>query len=706
MASDALPQLAAFALVAEEYERSGDAVRGLRPLFASALSRYADGPYVPEKFASSFSELFGISMAPYVAKSLAPKLVEIDLLVQDGARFAVVKDLAKFVPPSISDQELPKLLAAFSAWAAKQLSHKGLELPREDLEAEFQARLSRPEFAAGFFDEDEESRTARLRSQLFSGSDFVGRERDVVFDFLAAKFITFAHANVPELFESMARVSSGALIAEAVAGLSSPSGIAIPNEGLRVVVDGPLLLDYLDLNTPEQHVYVKQMLDELRALGFMLVTFDHVIDEMRMLINAALKEYAAGREYGPLGVRLRSQVGFSTYATAIRDSLERRLKDDLGLVVLRYDIYDQADRYKYFSEAQFDSLRNSLGDLHHQFERRERDAKSIAGVIRLKRENRRAQSIFGSGTFFLTRNSRLAKDATRFLAAGRSEADPRYAVVLDSQLLPIIWFSQGAAEKFGKMSRERLIANCAAAMVPHREVVQRIAEFLSKIDPKLRVEFSALMSDDRAKLCPMNVTLGMSSSIDERVAREMVEEMRSSLAAPIIAEAREKELRYEAIVGELSSGAELAKDTILVMQDKVTKFDSDLAQAFLDRDQHAARAAERERMVRDIARGKVAEANEMLAGADRLARATRRTVAFALWAFVVVSTSYGVISGDQRGYLAAGGTLVGALLFGTGQQWAEALLDRVLDRFLSGGRERARGMLQEAERIEQSLSGE
>jgi hypothetical protein len=501
----------------------------------------------------------------------------------------------------------------------------------------------------------------------------------------------------------MARVSSGALIAEAIAGLSSPSGITVPNEGLRVVIDGPLLLDYLDLNTPEQHVYVKQMLDELQSLGFMLATFDHVIDEMRLLINAALKEYAAGREYGPLGVRLRSQVGFSTYATAIRDSLERRLQDDLGLMVLRYDLYDQADRYKYFSETQFDSLRNSLGDLHHQFERRERDAKSIAGVIRLKKENRRAQSVFSSGTIFLTRNSRLAKDATRYLAVGRSEADPRYAVVLDSQLLPIIWFSQGATDKFERMSRERLIANCAAAMVPHREVVHKLADFLNQIDPKLKGEFSALMSDDRAKLCPMNITLGMSSAIDEQVARDMVEEMRSSLVAPILAQAKEKEARYAAVVGELSSDAEHAKSVVHVMQNQVSKFDGDLAQAFLDRDRHAARVVERNKIVGEIAVGKIEESREILAKCDHLARVMRRIVAASLWLFVVVSTFYSVISGDQRGYFAVGGTLIGALLFGTGQQWAEALLDRALNGLLAGRRKKARKQLQEAERLQQSI---
>src|SRR5690606_34252069 len=120
-------------------------------------------------------------------------------------------------------------------------------------------------------------------------------------------------------------------------------------------------------------------------------------------------------------------------------------------------------------------------------------------------------------------------------------------------------------------------------------------------------EFSALMSDDRAKLCPMNMTLGMSSVIDEQVARDMVEEMRSSLVAPILAEAKEKEARYTAVVGELSSEAENAKDVVRVMQEQVSKFDSDLAQAFLDRDQHAARVAERNKLVEGIAADKIAE---------------------------------------------------------------------------------------------------
>jgi len=700
----ALAHLAAFALVAEEFEQSGDAVKGLRPLFASVLSKYAGSPFSEGEFASSFSELFGISMAPHVAKSLAPKLAEINLLVREGVRYVVSSELSSFVPSSVIYEELPQLLSAFSSWASTQVSQKGFEFSKDELESEFQARLSRPEFAAGFFDEDDTARAARLKAQIFSDTALLGREREVMFDFLVAKFITFANAHAPELFDAMARVSSGALIAEAIAGLASPGEIRVPKEGFRIVIDGPLLLDYLDLNTPEQHVYVKQMLKELQGLGFALVTFDHVIDEMRSLINAALKEYAVGREYGPLGDRLRSEVGFTTYAALARDAMERRLQDELGLVVLRYELYDQGDRDKYFSDQQFDSLRNSLGDLHHQFERRERDAKSITGVIRLKKENRRPDNVFGSGTVFLTRNSRLCKDATRFLSIGRGDPDPRYAVVLDSQLLPIIWFSQGAAEKFEKMSRERLIANCAAAMVPQREVVHKIADYLTQINPKMKEEFSALMADDRAKLCPMRFTLGVASTIDDQSARELLEEMRASLTEPVIEEARATEARYKEIVGTLEGEASRARDSILVMQETVSRFDADLAQAILDRDRQAAIAVESKKSVEGIASGKEREAAKLLHACDEISARIRKWVAFGLWLLVAASSLYSLISGDQRGYVAVAGTLVGALLFGTGQVWADAFIDRVLVAVLMGRRRAAAHLLREAEELRNSVS--
>jgi hypothetical protein len=384
--------------------------------------------------------------------------------------------------------------------------------------------------------------------------------------------------------------------------------------------------------------------------------------------------------------------------------LERRLQDELGLTVLRYELYDQGDRDKFFSDAEFDSLRNSLGDLHHQFDRRERDAKSITGVIRLKKENRRPDSVFSSGTIFLTRNSRLCKDATRFLAIGRSDPDPRYAVVLDSQLLPIIWFSQGVPAKFEKMSRERLIANCTAAMVPQREVVHKIADFLTQINPKMKEEFSALMVDDRAKLCPMRFTLGMSSMLDEQSARDLLEEMRASLTEPIVEEAREKEAYYKEIVGGLEEQAKEAKEVVLVMQNAVSKFDFELAQAFLDRDRHAAAARENKARVERIALEKERHAAEIFLECDEFAARAKKAIAFILWAIVVASTIYSFVSRDPRSYFAVFGTLAGALLFGTGQAWADALLERVIRLVLSRRRAVAEELLHEVGELRGSVS--
>jgi hypothetical protein len=180
-------------------------------------------------------------------------------------------------------------------------------------------------------------------------------------------------------------------------------------------------------------------------------------------------------------------------------------------------------------------MRNAIGEVHTQIERRIRDTKSVATVIRLKKSNRHPSSIFQSGTTFLTRNSALFKKVNYVLSLHKSDPDPRFAIVTDSQLGGVLWFSLGASSgNYSKLSRHRLIANCATAIVPQREVIHRIADLLEEMGPKLRDEFTVLMRDKRASMCPMRMTAGLLDQVDNDSSMRILESMREEIAAPIL----------------------------------------------------------------------------------------------------------------------------------------------------------------------------
>lgn len=527
--------LVAFALVADEYERSGDPVRGLAPLFRPILRERSGSAYDPTWFADQFTSKYGLAMSPYVAKSISENLASAGLLKEvDRDRFiiATIEELQNDAA-QIDERSIREIVGYFERWSKKELHRLGVEDEGIDFEEALLGRLAHPEFASVFLEKGQPRDSERIKRLLGKGDFRERKNLDQLFDFLVARFLLAANETAPEIFDQLASIAFGALIADAVAGIAAPGVLRMPDPPLRVVVDGPLLLDALDLSTPAHFEYANGLFDMMSRAKFRLVTFDHVLDEVRESIRSTLRAHGAGVGFGPLGDKLRSTPGLSVRAKYIADTVDERVKE-LGLEILRSELYERADFKKYFDDHSVDAVRNAIGDIHYQLERRIRDTNSVAAVVRLKRENRHPSSVFEAGTIFITRNSALVKQVNRALAIGRAEPDPRFTIVTDGQLASTLWFSLGSVSDFAAFSRKRLIANCSSAIVSQREVIQRIASMLESVDDKLKAEFETMMHDKRASLCVMRVTDGYVEAIDENRSLTLLNEMRRELAAPLI----------------------------------------------------------------------------------------------------------------------------------------------------------------------------
>jgi len=558
--------LVAFALVAEEYEKSGDPIKGLSPLFLPILKRQGVGNvYDAKTFSSDFSQTYGLEMSEFVARALADRMQEINLL-QPGRttdEFLIaplpVGEFADF-----DESEIVKTVNTFADWAEKEVLRFGRTVTRTTLEQAFLGRLARPEFSSAFLADAETRDNSQIRALLGKSILNGVSEADQIFDYLVARFVIAASEQAPEVFAAVSSIAFGALIADAISGLAGSGVQKMPDPPLRVAIDGPLILDILGLNDKAHQVYAEGLFEIMRKAGVRLATFDHVVDEVRDSIRSVLKAFASGTEYGPLGQRLRQEQGYSTYATTVADTIEDRIKG-LDVSVLPSEVYERSDFKKYFTDDEFDRMRNAIGDLHFQFDRRTRDAKSVATVVRLKKNNRKPNSVFDAGTIFVTRNSALQRGVNKTLSIGRSEPDPRFAIATDAQIGGIFWFSLGSAVEYSRVSQQRLIANCASAMLPHREIIQRITEFLGKTDPSLLSEFTALMRDKRASLCPMRMTGGLLDRVDSESSLRVLEAMRDEIAAPVreemayaqIQSAEEKRILEESLQQSKAVSSEL-----------------------------------------------------------------------------------------------------------------------------------------------------
>lgn len=594
--------LVAFALVAEEYEKSGDPVRGLVPLFRPILQERSGNEFDPNWFAEQFTNTYGLAMTPYVAKSISENLASVGLLkpregFRDQFSIANMDELQNDVP-KIDEDSIRETVGYFERWSGRELRRLNIDSTGVEFEAVLLGRLAHPEFASVFLEKGQPRDSERIKRLLGRGDFEEKRNLDQLFDFLVARFLLVAHETAPEVFDQLASIAFGALIADAVAGIASPGVLSMPEPPLRVAIDGPLLLDVLDLSTPAHFEYSKALFDMMSRAKFRLVTFDHVVDEVRESIQSTLRAHSGSVAYGPLGDRLRSKPGLSVRANSVVDTLDERLKE-FGVDVIRSEIYERSDFKKYFNDESVDRVRNAIGDVHHQLDRRIRDTQSVAAVVRLKRDNRRPSSVFEAGTIFLTRNSALAKQVNRALAVGRSEPDPRFTVITDGQLASTLWFSLGAASDFASFSKKRLIANCSSAIVTQREVIQRIASMLEAVDEDLKGEFEVLMRDKRASLCAMRMTGGFAESIDRGLSQKVLEEMRLELAAPLVEEALEQlsveRLELVRLQDEVNSSRQVNVTLQEVIGANQKGFSSELAQMSI--------ALEGERVAKDRLRG-------------------------------------------------------------------------------------------------------
>jgi hypothetical protein len=410
--------LVAFALVAEEYESSGDPIRGLRPLFAPLLYDRTGRLFDAEEFSHRFKANYGLDMSPFIANALKEVLSQIGLLhqVQIG-RFEVAQ--FDWSPENIDEAQIGQTIELFSKWARDKLRLTARKFEDKQLEEAILSRLARPAFSSIFVDNDSDKKSKKLRGLLGIGAIDPSVKDEIYLDYLVAEFVLVANDSAPEVFDSISKIAYGSLIADAVAGLATPLSKSVKSQPLRVVLDGPLIMDLLDLNTSEHNIYAHGLIEMMRAEAVNLAVFDHSVDEMRGTIASTLHAHANRDAYGPLAERLRTTPGHKLYAVNVMDSLEARIKA-MGIAILPSKIYEEARFKKYFPDDRVDQVRNSIGDLHEHMDARIRDSMSVATVARLKGEHRLADSVLDAGTVFVTRNTVLARRVNKTLSIGRS----------------------------------------------------------------------------------------------------------------------------------------------------------------------------------------------------------------------------------------------------------------------------------------------
>lgn len=559
-------ELIAFAYVHEDYQKTGDITKGLMPLFAPIIHSMSGNVFDAATFAKAVQSKYDIAMRPIIAESLVPNLVDSGLLIKEekSKYVAVYRCVAGPIEQrTAKDEQLDEVLDGFCNFAEEALLKQKLSIDKETLKNCFIERLKNIDFlhvlnGASQYCQVNPNTTTNNGALPAPASDHLSHALDI----LSAEYVTMLIEKDPKKFDFLVEIASGAMIADVVLTIQQPSSDT--NLGaLTVALDGPLIMDMLDLNTVASKSFAQDLMDLLKKANVSVITFKHVVEEMRGSIYAPLKAYIDGQDaYGPLVTRLRQNPAHATYARAVLDGINDFI-ENLGINIVDSLDFEGEDYHKYCPEEEEDSLRNCLGPLHESVERRIRDAKSIASVIRMRKSHKSAASIAESKVVFVTRNVQVAGRSTDCLLSNKSLGyDDVPPCILDRQLAGVLWFCLGGS--INKLTREKLISNCMDALYPRPNLLATVHGFLEKLDPEKARIFEALMRDKRAQRCLLHKTFGYTHAVTQDNVEELLEEIRRSTAQEIEIEAQQKakdlQEEHERQIGEKAAELNRARE--------------------------------------------------------------------------------------------------------------------------------------------------
>lgn len=633
--------LITFAYIAEQFERTGDIAQGLLPLFAPIIAQRAGQRFDPAQFAEDVLNMFDISMHPYVAEEFAPRLASAGYLKEEVKKDNNViyqnQSVATAEAP-VSESRLHKLLNMYVEYANEHLKRIDQSLDEETLKQSFLDQLIEMDFLGLILKPD---RSFLKKSTLTLKSAENGQTEedsiDLYLSYLAASFILHVRDTSERDFELLVSVCSGALVAEVVLSLQNPPTTTDAFQNLTIILDGPLIMDALGLGHDDQGEYARTLIQQLKNVGAAVKTFSHIIEEVEGAIRTPLTNYERGQDvYGPLGRKLLQSPAFPAY---LRTMLKTLTEDIEKLGVTTYEFSD-IDRHKLrvnFTQALEGELADSIGYYLHA-ESKQRDARTVADVLRI-RGPKQVSTVKTAEIIFVTRNTRLASMSRKFLQRRNLVSETYFPpCITDRQLAGIMWITSGGGGS--KLSRQRLIANCTAAIRPRRDVITRMHSFLADLDDQMAARFDALMTNERAENFLMDRTLGDFRLITQENVEEIYQEV-EAIAAERVAKEKDAEIEklksdhldeIERVRARGTEAVEAASTETLEIQHRLRLEEERVR----DRDKKIEALASE---LRDLRNAELVQEKAIVASCvesgKRAASGARRLIAFGIFIFAV-----------------------------------------------------------------------
>jgi hypothetical protein len=381
-------------------------------------------------------------------------------------------------------------------------------------------------------------------------------------DYFINSFIEYLRHNDPQGFNYLETIVKGRMLAD-VLFFQELGQVQKHFNGVEVYFDTNFLFRALGYTSKNMQVPCIELIDMLYEHNASLKVFDHTLDEMYGILDAALHylKYSNGRK-GPLGETIQYFID-SGYKASDVELIIARLPNLLRSLHVQSKPKPIHVSPLGLDEMQMETtLRKRVR--YTREEALKHDIDSLTSIYRL-RKGESHRHIESCKAIFVTSNSSLARASSFYF----NQIYQGYTVPLcicDHIFSTIVWLKNPLIAP--DFPRKRIIADCYAALNPPPSLWKKYLDEIERLKQvgNLSVEdYYLLRSSMEARNILMNITFGNEEAFTEGTLEEILEKARAATRAETERElTHEKERRLEA--ERRAAEAEAAKEASLKSQ--------------------------------------------------------------------------------------------------------------------------------------------
>lgn len=330
-------------------------------------------------------------------------------------------------------------------------------------------------------------------------------------DYLCARFLEHINDNDSSLSGLLGSLSALGFLAFISEDFCKPQSSRASE--LKVIVDGPVLLDYLECSGKARAEAPQKLFENLRSMGCSITTFTHCVREAQRALKTVLRTERSQR-YGPTGDALKRGLVREDRLEGILKNFEAAIKQS-KVTILPDSIELYPNSHQFFTKAQSDAVIEMVN--WHDGDNEDAilaDADTITLTIR-RRGGHRTSDVFDSRFVAVTNNSTYFGATRRFLTQNFIYSAAQIPPVISLQELAAkTWLEVGAkSDNNSNIALSQLLLSCERSLRLNEEVVNRAREELSQISEERLAEFDLLLSVPRSVRALVDKTLNNASYV-------------------------------------------------------------------------------------------------------------------------------------------------------------------------------------------------